>query len=121
MADPTATALRNVPARGDFNAIRYRFHCCPVIKGCRHKGLERFFRSGSKDRSQAHHTGRLRLILARLHAASAPEDMDLPGLDLHRLSGDRKGTWSVQVSGNGRITFVFDDGDAYVVDYEDDH
>lgn len=47
--------------------------------------------------------------------------MNLPGLFLHPLSGDRKGTWSVRVSGNWRVTFVFETGDAYVVDYEDYH
>ncbi|ABA57090.1 Plasmid maintenance system killer [Nitrosococcus oceani ATCC 19707] len=92
-----------------------------MIKGFRHKGLERFFRSGSKAGIQAKHADRLRLILARLHAANGSEDMDLPGLALHPLSGDRKGTWSVQVSGNWRVTFMFEDGDAYVVDYEDYH
>jgi proteic killer suppression protein len=92
-----------------------------MIKGFKHKGLERFFVSGSKAGIQAKHADRLRLILARLHAASEPEDMNLPGLFLHPLSGDRKGTWSVRVSGNWRVTFVFEAGDAYVVDYEDYH
>jgi proteic killer suppression protein len=75
-----------------------------MIKGFQHKGLERFFLSGSKAGIQAKHAGRLRLILARLHAASTPDDMNLPGLFLHPLSGDRKGTWSVRVSGNWRVT-----------------
>ena len=92
-----------------------------MIKGFRHKGLERFFRTGSKAGIQAKHAERLRLILARLHAASSPEDMDLPGLGLHPLTGNRRNTWSVRVSGNWRVTFVFEDGDAYVVDYEDYH
>jgi proteic killer suppression protein len=92
-----------------------------MIKGFRHKGLERFFRTGSKVGIQAKHADRLRLILARLHAANGPEDMDLPGLSLHRLGGNRKDTLSAQVSGNWRVTFVFEDGDAHVVDYEDYH
>jgi len=92
-----------------------------VIKGFRHKGLERFFRSGSKAGIQAHHANRLRLILARLQAANGPGDMDLPGLALHPLSGSRKGAWSVQVSGNWRVTFEFANGDAWGVDYEDYH
>lgn len=92
-----------------------------MIKGFKDKGLERFFTSGSKAGIQAKHAGRLRLILGRLHAASVPEDMNLPGLFLHPLSGDRQATWSVRVSGNWRVTFVFEAGDAYVVDYEDYH
>jgi toxin HigB-1 len=63
----------------------------------------------------------LRLILAQLNAAAAPDDMGLPGLRLHPLRGDRKGTWSVWVSGNWRVTFKFVGKDAEVVDYEDYH
>ena len=47
--------------------------------------------------------------------------MDLPGLYLHELSGRRKGTWSVRVSGNWRVTFKFDGGEFVEVDYEDYH
>lgn len=45
--------------------------------------------------------------------------MDLPGLRLHELKGNRSGVWSVTVSGNWRVTFRFVNGDAEVVDYED--
>ena len=47
--------------------------------------------------------------------------MDLPGLALHALKGDRKGTWSVSVQANWRMTFRFDQGNAEVVHYEDYH
>ncbi len=47
--------------------------------------------------------------------------MDLPGLALHELHGDRKGTWSVKVSGNWRVTFTFAGTDADAVDYADYH
>jgi proteic killer suppression protein len=47
--------------------------------------------------------------------------MNLPGLFLHSLTGDRAGTWSVRVSGNWRVTFVFAGADADEVDYEDYH
>ena len=92
-----------------------------MIKGFKHKGLERFFQSGSKSGIQAKHQSRLRLILGRLNASISPRDMDLPGLHLHELSGDRHGTWSVRVSGNWRVTFVFEGEDVNVVDYEDYH
>ncbi len=61
------------------------------------------------------------MILGRLHAATSPKDMDLPGLRLHELSGNRSGTWSVTVSGNWRVTFIFEGKDAEIVDYEDYH
>ena len=50
-----------------------------------------------------------------------PQDMNLPGYRLHKLTGDRKDLWSVTVSGNWRITFYFEGQDAYLVDYEDYH
>ena len=92
-----------------------------MIRRFRHRGLQRFFETGSKAGIQAQHAERLRLILAQLNAAAKPQDMALPGLVLHPLKGERKGTWSVRVSGNWRITFVFVGTDADVVDYEDYH
>ena len=92
-----------------------------MIRSFKHKGLARFFETGSKSGIQAQHADRLRLILGRLSAASAPEDMGLPGLRLHQLKGPRRGTRAVWVSGNWRITFRFVEGDADVVDYEEYH
>ena len=91
-----------------------------AIRGFRHKGLELFFTAGSPSKVQARHVGRLRLILGRLNVASEPRDMNLPGLRLHPLKGDRRGTWAVWVSGNWRITFVFLGQDVDQVDYEDE-
>ena len=47
--------------------------------------------------------------------------MDIPGFRLHLLKGNRKGRWSIQVTGNWRVTFEFREGNAYVLDYEDYH
>ena len=87
----------------------------------RHKGLERFFSRGTTAGIQAKHAERLRLILGRLNVAVEPKDMALPGLDLHALRGNRRGTWAVSVSGNWRITFRFLASDVTDVDYEDYH
>ena len=92
-----------------------------MIKSFKHKGLEKFFLTGSKAGIQAAHAGKLRLILGRLHASTSPRDMNLPGLYLHELKGDREGAWSVRVSGNWRVTFVFDGQDATIVNLEDYH
>jgi toxin HigB-1 len=92
-----------------------------AIKTFRHKGLERFFTTGSKAGIQAKHADRLRLILGRLNVATSADDMRLPGLELHELQGHRKGTWAVTVSGNWRITFSIDARDVEHVDYEDYH
>ena len=92
-----------------------------MIVSFKHRGLERFFESGTTRGLQAKHVNRIRMILARLSAATSPQDMNLPGLVLHELTGQRKGTWSVSVSGNWRITFTFDGVDAYDVNLEDYH
>jgi toxin HigB-1 len=84
-------------------------------------GLERFFLRGTRTGIQAAHSNRIRLILGRLHASPSPQDMSLPGLHLHELKGKRRGTWTVWVSGNWRITFRFEGEDAVDVDYEDYH
>jgi len=92
-----------------------------VIKKFKHEGLKNFFSGGSKAGIQTTHARRLRLILGRLHASTNPQDMNLPGLYLHELTGNRKGAWSVRVSGNLRVTFRFVGQDAVSVDYEDYH
>lgn len=92
-----------------------------AIKSFRHKGLEGFFRAGTKAGIQAKHADRLRLILGRLNVAVEPRDMNLPGLNLHPLKGGQRGRWAVKVSGNWRVTFAFLGKDAEAVDYEDYH
>jgi proteic killer suppression protein len=92
-----------------------------VIRGFRHRGLERFFLRDTRAGIQADQAKRIRLILGRLHAARSAQDMNLPGLYLHELKGKRRGTWAVRVSGNWRITFRFEGEDAVDVDYEDYH
>jgi proteic killer suppression protein len=87
----------------------------------RHKGLERFFLRGTSAGIQAKHAQRLRLILGRLNVAREPRGMGLPGLHLHSLKGERKGTWAVSVSGHWRVTFAFSGPDVVEVDYEDSH
>lgn len=92
-----------------------------MIVKFKHKGLEKLFKTGSSAGIQAEHAARLRKILALLATAESSEDMDLPGLRLHPLKGDREGTWSVTVSGNWRVTFRFHGADATDIHYEDYH
>ena len=92
-----------------------------MIKNFKHKGLERFFETGSVGEINPNHRRKISLILARLNAAIEIRDMNFPGSRLHQHKGDRKGIWSVDVSGNYRIMFEFRDGDAYNVDYGDPH
>jgi proteic killer suppression protein len=89
-----------------------------MIRTFRHKGLERFFKTGSKAGIQPSHASRLRLQLAKLDGAKVAEDMALPGWKLHKLT---TGHWSVWINGNWRMTFAIENGDAVLVDYQDYH
>ncbi len=91
-----------------------------MIRGFKHKGLERYFRRDDRRGCPAH-TERITRILDALDAATKPEDMNLPGFRFHRLKGQRDDSYSVTVSGNFRITFAFDGEFAINVDLEDYH
>jgi proteic killer suppression protein len=96
------------------------YNAC-MIKSFNHKGLEKFFYTGNKKGIQAEHSGRLERLLDRLNAANDIKDMNYPGSNLHQLKGDKKGLHSVRVSGNWRVIFEFNEGDAFIVDYDDYH
>ena len=92
-----------------------------MIKSFRHRGLEKFFKTGSKAGIQPKYADKLRLQLFALDNAKSPEDMNAPGWKLHQLAGDLKGHWAIWVSGNWRLTFMFEGEDAILVDYQDYH
>lgn len=92
-----------------------------MIKSFRNKGLRLFFETGNKKGIIPEHSKKIARILDRLDASTNPGDMNLPGYNLHKLIGKEEGTWSVWVSGNWRITFQFENENAYVVDYLDYH
>ena len=84
-----------------------------------HKGLKDFFETGSMAGIQAEHAKRLRVRLEILNAIRSLDEMNYPSFRLHALQGDRKGIWSITVTKNWRITFKFEDGNVYIVNYED--
>jgi proteic killer suppression protein len=92
-----------------------------MITGFAHKGLEDFFYDGSKRGIQPRHAQRLADILDRLDAAQYVSDMHYPGSDLHPLQGTLAGYWAVRVSGNWRVIFCFEAGNAFSVNYVDYH
>lgn len=81
----------------------------------------RFFRTGSTAGIQPAHAARLSRQLQRLHVARRPQDMNIPGWQLHQLKGESAGHWSVRISGNWRLTFSFEGEHAILVDYRDYH
>lgn len=92
-----------------------------MIRSFRHKGLEKFFLSGTKAGIQPKHATKLQLQLSRLDASTSAADMNLPGWDWHTLGKDLTGHWAVSVNGNWRLTFTFEGADAILVDYQDYH
>ncbi len=67
---------------------------------------------------------KLRKMLVFLDEMQNPEELrSLPGWKAHTLAGDRKGTWSLSVTGNRRLTFRIDatEHEIYDVNLEDYH
>ena len=92
-----------------------------MIKSFSHKGLQKFYETGSVAGIQPGHKKKLRLQLVALDTSQTLEDMDIPGFRLHPLKGRKKDLWAIDVNGNWRITFRFEDGNAFLVNYEDYH
>jgi len=92
-----------------------------VIKSFKHRGLKRFVEQEDSRRLPWDLIERIKYILTQLNAAEHIEDMNLHSFKLHELKGNRKGTWSVTIRANWRMTFRFKDGNAFDVDLEDYH
>jgi proteic killer suppression protein len=92
-----------------------------MIRSIRHRGLRRLYEDDDPRGLISQHAGKLRDILARLDAAAAVADMDVPGFRLHPLKGELQGLWAVTVRANRRVVFRFAEGDAFDVDYIDYH
>ena len=92
-----------------------------MITSFRHAGLRAFFETGSKAGIVAQHASKLRRILGVLGAAQTFDQVNLPSLRLHKLTGKLAGFWSVTVNGNWHVIFRFVKGDAELVDYLDYH
>lgn len=92
-----------------------------MIKSFNHKGLEKFFKTGSTKGIQAIHANKISRILTVLNSMSELNDLNSPAYRLHPLTGDLKGLWAVTVQANWRITFKFENENVYIVDYKDYH
>ena len=92
-----------------------------MIESFRHKGLEDFFYDGTKRGIQPNHALKLSHIVDVLDAATTIQDINFPGSGLHQLQPRRDNRWALKVSGNWRVTFRFEAGNVYEVNYEDYH
>ena len=92
-----------------------------MIVSIRNKSLRELFEEGQARGIKPQHRQRVKDQLLALDSAHEISDMDIPGFQLHRLLGDKKGRWSISVDKNWRITFEFRHGNAHLLDYEDYH
>ena len=90
-----------------------------LIATFKNQGLKELFLNGNARYVQRALRVRLAGMLAVIDAASSIDDLAIPGYRLHELQGGSKGTWSLTVSGNWRLTFRFVDGKAYDLDLVD--
>lgn len=70
---------------------------------------------------RADQSRRIRGGLNVLDEIESPGELDLPGYRLHPLKGSLKGFWSVTISGNWRVVFRFENGNAFDFDLTDYH
>ena len=92
-----------------------------MIETFRHKGLRRLYEENERSGIRPDLVENVRSILSALAAANRPEDMLLPMFRFHQLTGNRRGTYSVTVKANWRVTFRFQEGAARDVNLEDFH
>lgn len=92
------------------------------IYSIRHKGLRRLFEKNDASGLPADRVEKIRRIVTALDSAQDIEHIDtMPGWRLHRLKGDRAGSWSISVSGNWRLTFRVEENALFDLDLEDYH
>jgi proteic killer suppression protein len=94
------------------------------IRDFAHKGLKRLYEEDDAKGVPAESANKLRKMLAFLDAMDGEEELhQLPVWNAHKLTGDRKGTWSLSVTGNLRMTFRIDpiEREITVLDLEDYH
>ena len=90
------------------------------VRSIAHKGLRRLYQDNSKKGLSADTVDKLRKMLAFLDAMEGPEELrNLPLWKAHILTGDRKGTWSLNVTRNWRLTFRIDDDEIIDINLED--
>ena len=92
-----------------------------MIASFRHRGLKALYEGRTTKHVAPGHVAKLRDILFALDPSSGPKGMNLPGFELHKPGHQMKDHYAVSVSGNWRVTFRFEDGEAVEVNYLDYH
>ncbi len=94
------------------------------IRNVTHRGLRRLIEEDSAAGLPPATVPKLRRMLSFLQDMEREDELQtVPGWNAHRLTGDRKGVWSLTVTRNWRLTFRIDrdEGEVFDLDYEDYH
>jgi toxin HigB-1 len=92
------------------------------IRSFAHKGLQRLYQENGAKGVPPDSADKLRKMLAYLDAIESVEELRaLTAWKPHTLTGDRKGTWSLSVTGNRRLTFRADGRELLDMNLEDYH
>ena len=89
-----------------------------------HKGLRRFIEDNDSSGLPAVVVPKIRKIVSFLQDMDQESELrTVPSWKAHPMTGDRKGTWSLAVTRNWRITFQIDQTEIEIIDldYEDYH
>ncbi len=100
------------------NITRYKL---VMITSIAHTGLRLYYEDDNSSKLPSEFLKKIARILTSLDAVSSEEDILAMGSEIYKLSGDLLSFWSVKVSANYRIIFVFNNGDVSDVDYLDYH
>jgi proteic killer suppression protein len=99
-------------------SVKLQATVCQVkIRNFAHKGLKRFYAADIAKGVPPEIVDKLRKMLAFLDDMQDPEELrSLPAWKVHTLTGDRKGTWSLSVTRNRRLTFRVDTAEREICD-----
>lgn len=92
-----------------------------MIKTVKNKALRKYIFDWDKSKINPKHLGRINQVISVLHSAKNIKSIALPGMNLHSLKGELEDYWSVSITGNYRLTFKFENGDIFELDYIDYH
>ena len=92
------------------------------IRSFSHKPLKRFYEEGIAKDLPAGTLAKLRAMFAVLDKMRASSELSAwPLWRVHTLTGERKGTWSLHVTRNWRLTFRIEADELFDVNFEDYH
>lgn len=92
-----------------------------MIRSIKHRGLKRLIEHDDRSGLGADVLPRIMDVVANLNIARNPTELALPGYRFHALKGQYKGFWSIRITGNLRLVFRMDSGDAFDLDLVDYH